>query len=76
MHSKPLFYPFVKQNLKQEYLSFIPLQQIATLQRLVFDFMGYMWGSITANIVNLIVVIVGIVGAYQYRGKVLLLVKY
>ncbi|CAD5120503.1 DgyrCDS9070 [Dimorphilus gyrociliatus] len=49
------------------------LQVIATLQRLVFDFMGYMWGSITANIVNLIVVIVGIVGAYQYRGKVLLL---
>ena len=36
-------------------------------ERSVFDFMGYMYGMILADIFYFIVLIVGLFGAYQYR---------
>jgi hypothetical protein len=43
------------------------LQLISTLERQIFDFLGYMWVPILANFVHSIVVILGLFGAYQYR---------
>lgn len=43
------------------------LQLISTIERLVFDFLGYMWAPIMGNFFQIIFVIVGIFGVCQYR---------
>ncbi|PSN58030.1 hypothetical protein C0J52_02041 [Blattella germanica] len=40
---------------------------ISTLERQVFDFLGYMWAPILANFFNIIFVIFGCFGAFQLR---------
>ncbi|KAG8224640.1 hypothetical protein J437_LFUL003074 [Ladona fulva] len=45
------------------------LQMIATIERQIFDFLGYMWAPILANFFQIIFVIFGFFGAYQYRSK-------
>ena len=45
------------------------LQLISTLERQVFDFLGYMWIPILANFLHTLVVILGIFGVYQYTSK-------
>ncbi|CAH2102721.1 unnamed protein product [Euphydryas editha] len=48
------------------------LELIVTLQRQVFDFLGYMWLPIIANFVNILLIIFGSFGAVQYVTKYLL----
>lgn len=49
--------------------------QIVTIQRQVFDFLGYMWLPIIANFVNIILIIFGSFGAVQYVTNYLLAVS-
>ncbi|CAG9581255.1 unnamed protein product [Danaus chrysippus] len=48
------------------------LELIVTVQRQVFDFLGYMWLPIIANFTNIIFIIFGSFGAVQYVTKYLL----
>uniref|UniRef100_A0A1B6LK35 Sodium/potassium-transporting ATPase subunit beta-1-interacting protein n=1 Tax=Graphocephala atropunctata TaxID=36148 RepID=A0A1B6LK35_9HEMI len=45
------------------------LQLILTTLRQIFDFLGYMWGPILANFFQIIFVIFGFFGVYQYRPR-------
>ncbi|KAJ2947765.1 hypothetical protein O0L34_g9545 [Tuta absoluta] len=47
------------------------VELIVTVQRQVFDFMGYMWLPIIANFVNILLIIFGSFGAVQYITKYL-----
>ncbi|XP_013176293.1 PREDICTED: DNA-directed RNA polymerase II subunit RPB1 [Papilio xuthus] len=48
------------------------LELIVTVQRQVFDFLGYMWLPIIANFVNILLIIFGSFGAVQYITRYLL----
>nr|CAD7405880.1 unnamed protein product [Timema cristinae] len=43
--------------------------ELSTIERQVFDFLGYMWAPILANFFNIIFVIFGFYGAFQFRPK-------
>ncbi|XP_029013368.1 sodium/potassium-transporting ATPase subunit beta-1-interacting protein 3 [Betta splendens] len=45
------------------------LQLLAALERQVFDFLGYQWAPIMINFFHIIVVILGLFGAIQYRSR-------
>lgn len=47
------------------------LQLISTAERQVFEFLGYMWGPIIGNFLNIIFIIIGLFGACQYRHRIL-----
>ena len=47
----------------------LALQLISTLERQVFDFLGYMWLPILGNFLHTLMVILGIFGVYQYTSK-------
>ncbi|XP_062615621.1 sodium/potassium-transporting ATPase subunit beta-1-interacting protein 3-like isoform X4 [Saccostrea cucullata] len=47
----------------------ICLQLLSTLERQVFDFLGYMWAPIIANTVQIICCILGIFGTYQMKAQ-------
>lgn len=49
--------------------------QIITVQRQVFDFLGFMWLPIIANFTNILLIIFGSFGAVQYITKYLLAVS-
>ncbi|XP_011495791.1 PREDICTED: uncharacterized protein LOC105360555 isoform X2 [Ceratosolen solmsi marchali] len=50
-------------------LTICTLQLITTIERQVFDFLGFMWVPILVNFFNTIFVILGFFGAFQYRPK-------
>ncbi|XP_011632817.1 uncharacterized protein LOC105424335 isoform X6 [Pogonomyrmex barbatus] len=50
-------------------LTICSLQLITTIERQVFDFLGFMWAPILVNFFNIIFVILGFFGAFQYRPK-------
>jgi len=43
------------------------LFQITIIERQIFDFLGYQWASIAANLLSTLSVIVGAFGAYQSK---------
>uniref|UniRef100_A0A7N8WNR3 Sodium/potassium-transporting ATPase subunit beta-1-interacting protein n=1 Tax=Mastacembelus armatus TaxID=205130 RepID=A0A7N8WNR3_9TELE len=45
------------------------LQLMTALERQVFDFLGYQWAPIMINFFHIIVVILGLFGAIQYRSR-------
>ncbi|XP_041975722.1 uncharacterized protein LOC121730648 [Aricia agestis] len=47
------------------------IQMIFTVQRQVFDFLGYMWLPIIANFLNILFIIFGCFGAVQYVTRYL-----
>ncbi|XP_030641056.1 sodium/potassium-transporting ATPase subunit beta-1-interacting protein 3 [Chanos chanos] len=49
------------------------IQLITALERQVFDFMGYQWAPILVNFLHIIVVILGLFGAVQYRPRYVIL---
>jgi len=53
----------------------VSLFQLVTIERQVFDFLGYMWMPIIGNFLQIIFVIIGFFGTYQYRPKVIILVS-
>jgi len=53
-------------------LVFLLLQLISTIERQIFDFLGYMWIPILGNFFNIIFVIFGLFGLYQYRSNYML----
>ncbi|XP_061708667.1 sodium/potassium-transporting ATPase subunit beta-1-interacting protein 4 [Cydia pomonella] len=48
------------------------IELIITVQRQVFDFLGFMWVPIIANFVNILLIIFGSFGAVQYITKYLI----
>nr|XP_055246194.1 sodium/potassium-transporting ATPase subunit beta-1-interacting protein 1 isoform X1 [Gorilla gorilla gorilla] len=50
-----------------------PSQQVAALERQIFDFLGYQWAPILANFLHIMAVILGIFGTVQYRSRYLIL---
>ncbi|XP_032670327.1 uncharacterized protein LOC116843733 isoform X5 [Odontomachus brunneus] len=50
-------------------LTICVLQLITTIERQVFDFLGFMWAPILVNFFNIIFVILGFFGAFQYRPR-------
>lgn len=53
----------------------IILFQLSTLERQVFDFLGYMWAPIIANTVQIICCILGIFGTYQMKAQFVVVVS-
>ncbi|XP_076456371.1 uncharacterized protein LOC143290741 [Babylonia areolata] len=52
-------------------------QLLSTVERQVFDFLGYMWAPIIGNFFQIIAVILGLFGAYQhYRSFVVVYVVW
>lgn len=51
------------------------LLQVFTIERQVFDFLGYMWLPIIVNFINIILIIFGCFGAVQYITKYLIAVR-
>ena len=51
---------------------FLVLQLISTIERQIFDFLGYMWIPILGNFFNIVFVIFGLFGLYQYRSNYIL----
>ncbi|XP_038651682.1 sodium/potassium-transporting ATPase subunit beta-1-interacting protein 1-like isoform X2 [Scyliorhinus canicula] len=49
------------------------LQLAATLERQIFDFLGYQWVPILANFLYIMAIILGIFGTIQYRPKYLVM---
>jgi len=49
--------------------------QIAVVERQVFDFFGFMWTCIVVNFVQIIVVIAGLFGVCQDRAKIVVVVS-
>jgi len=49
--------------------------QITTVERQVFDFLGFMWAPILVNFFNIIFVILGFFGTFQYRPKYIISVR-
>ena len=45
----------------------IKKKKIFLIERSIFDFMGFMFGMIIADVFYLIFLIIGLFGAYQYR---------
>ncbi|XP_014238651.1 sodium/potassium-transporting ATPase subunit beta-1-interacting protein isoform X2 [Trichogramma pretiosum] len=56
-------------NKRHFLLTVCTLQLITTVERQVFDFLGFMWLPILFNFFNIIFVIFGFFGAFQYRPK-------
>lgn len=56
-------------NRRHFLLTICTLQLITTVERQVFDFLGFMWAPILVNFFNIIFVILGFFGAFQYRPK-------
>ena len=50
--------------------------QISTIERQVFDLLGYQWLPIAANFLHIVFVIFGFFGGYQYRKSYLITVTY
>ncbi|CAG9816662.1 unnamed protein product [Phaedon cochleariae] len=51
------------------FLSVCLLQMVSTVERQVFDFLGFLWIPILVNFFEIIFIIFGFFGAYQYRMK-------
>jgi hypothetical protein len=51
------------------------MTQISTIERQVFDLLGYQWLPIAANFLHIIFIIIGFFGGYQYRRSYLITVR-
>ncbi|KAI8438309.1 hypothetical protein MSG28_010881 [Choristoneura fumiferana] len=58
-------------ELRAVLLSVCIIELIVTVQRQVFDFLGFMWLPIIANFVNILLIIFGSFGAVQYITRYL-----
>ncbi|XP_055078747.1 sodium/potassium-transporting ATPase subunit beta-1-interacting protein 3-like [Periophthalmus magnuspinnatus] len=45
------------------------LQLVTAVERHVFDFLGYQWAPILVNFLQVVMVILGLFGAVQYRSR-------
>jgi len=62
---------FLVDFIRKVALIFFSAQLVLSLQRLAFDFLGYIWLLVIIGIAQLIFVIVGIFGAHQQKAKYL-----
>ncbi|XP_076307132.1 sodium/potassium-transporting ATPase subunit beta-1-interacting protein 3-like isoform X1 [Tachypleus tridentatus] len=60
-------------TIRSFFLTVCGLQFVTTVQRQVFDFLGYMWAPIIGNFFQMIAVILGIFGAYQLKRSYIIL---
>ncbi|XP_065063074.1 sodium/potassium-transporting ATPase subunit beta-1-interacting protein 3-like [Rhopilema esculentum] len=63
---------FIIQYHRRVFLVVLSIHLLVALQRLVFDFLGYIWLLVILGIAELIFIIVGLFGGYQQRAKYLL----
>eukprot|EP00112_Aurelia_sp_Birch-Aquarium-sp1_P004067 Seg1461.2 transcript_id=Seg1461.2/GoldUCD/mRNA.D3Y31 product="Sodium/potassium-transporting ATPase subunit beta-1-interacting protein 4" protein_id=Seg1461.2/GoldUCD/D3Y31 len=63
---------YIVQYQRRLLLVVLPLQLLIVLQRLVFDFLGYVWVLVSCGIIAVIFSIIGIFGTYQRKSKYLL----
>lgn len=54
-------------NFRKAFTIIIIINLIFLIERSIFDFMGFMYGMIVADICYLLFLIIGIFGAFQYR---------
>lgn len=54
-------------NFRKAFTVIIVLNMLFLLERSIFDFMGFMYGMIIADIFYLVFLIIGLFGAWQYR---------
>ncbi|XP_032815202.1 sodium/potassium-transporting ATPase subunit beta-1-interacting protein 3-like [Petromyzon marinus] len=47
------------------------LQVVTAVERQIFDFLGYQWAPILANFLHILMLILGLFGALQYRPRYL-----
>ncbi|XP_022083397.1 sodium/potassium-transporting ATPase subunit beta-1-interacting protein 1-like [Acanthaster planci] len=45
------------------------LQMLASVERFVFDIVGYMWTPVLVGVIDIIIILFGIFGIHQYRPK-------
>jgi len=58
------------------YIGMCVCWQLGTIEKQVFDFLGYMWAPIIGNFFQIICTILGIFGTYQFRPKFIAVVSY
>lgn len=56
-------------------IAIVCLLQVSTIERQVFDFLGYMWVPILGNFLHIICVIIGMFGSLQYRPRFIAVVS-
>jgi len=56
-------------------MTIFPYFQLGTIEKQVFDFLGYMWAPIIGNFFQIICTILGIFGTCQYRPKFIAVVS-
>ena len=55
--------------------STLPHLQLTTIERQVFDFLGYMWTVIIINFIHASFIIIGLFGVYQFRAPYIITVS-
>uniref|UniRef100_A0A8C5Q4J9 Sodium/potassium-transporting ATPase subunit beta-1-interacting protein n=1 Tax=Leptobrachium leishanense TaxID=445787 RepID=A0A8C5Q4J9_9ANUR len=55
--------------IHDEEMTLTVTDQLAALERQIFDFLGYQWAPILGNFLHIIVVILGLFGTIQYRPR-------
>lgn len=65
-------------NVFSFFISLFPafFLQLTIIERQIFDFLGYMWAPILANFFQIIFVIFGFFGGYQFSAKYLITVSW
>lgn len=48
------------------------LQLLCTTERLVFDFLGFLWSCILGDFLQIVFVFFGLIGTVQYRAKIII----
>uniref|UniRef100_S4RF67 Sodium/potassium-transporting ATPase subunit beta-1-interacting protein n=1 Tax=Petromyzon marinus TaxID=7757 RepID=S4RF67_PETMA len=48
---------------------------VTAVERQIFDFLGYQWAPILANFLHILMLILGLFGALQYRPRYLTAVR-
>ena len=51
------------------------LIQLSVVERQIFDFLGFLWVPILVNFFEIVFIILGFFGAYQYRPKYIISVS-
>ncbi|XP_039185082.1 sodium/potassium-transporting ATPase subunit beta-1-interacting protein 1 isoform X1 [Crotalus tigris] len=64
---------FARSSIMWLHQALIPPDQVAALERQIFDFLGYQWLPILANFLHIMAVILGVFGTLQYRSRYLML---
>jgi hypothetical protein len=54
-------------NFRRTFTAIIFINMAFLIERTIFDFMGFMFGTILIDLFYFIILVIGLFGAYQYR---------